>query len=78
MAKKKAVAQKPRSRRGHPARAGTQQKIRELMFQAFELCDATGWWDEIWDTLRDEALGRGLRNVEDLFRLSNGANRHED
>ena len=77
MAKKKAVEQKPRSRRGHPARTGGQQKIRELMFVVFDLCDATGGWSELWDTIYDEALAKGLREIEDLFRLSDRAGRHE-
>lgn len=77
MAKKKAVEQKPRSRQGHPQRVGSQQKIRELMFLVFDLCDSTGGWSELWNTLHDEALAKGLRNVEDLFRLSDRAGRHE-
>lgn len=76
MAKKKAVARK-RSRQGHPERVGSQQKIRELMFDVFDLCNKTGFWDELWDTLYDEALAKGLRNVEDLFMLSDCAGRHE-
>lgn len=77
MAKKKAVEQKPRSRRGHPARTGAQQQIRELMFDVFDLCDKTGLWSELYGALDDEALGRGLPTIKALFGLVPSCNRHE-
>jgi len=78
--KKKAVAKATckRSRQGHPERVGSQQKIRELMFQVFDLCDATGWWDEVWDALYDEARLKGATQRGRPVRAVDGFNRHDD
>lgn len=37
------------------------------MWKAFDICEATGWWDELFDCLRDEALSRGMGRTMELL-----------
>lgn len=37
------------------------------MWKVFDICEATGWWDELFDCLRDEALSRGMGRTMELL-----------
>lgn len=68
-----------RSRKGHPERTGDQQYVREHLFDLFEMIDKSGHnylWDELFDTLSDEAMARGLGSWLELSFLGYGRPRH--